>query len=210
MTSVTIGDMSSKAKNTLEEIGHYYGIVRRVGHTHTAIEGLKESERAIFVVGSHASGQHFKDRLPKGVKTISINSIDHSLRGCNLPMVFDNEATFQLCKMAANEIDNLENTIEEKDKDLTDLVNAMLKTVNEELAYHDQTKQQRLKYSEEYSYKAIVKDRHSSKEYSNNNEKEALWHDGSRDGHEAAMYSLTKLKNCLDAVKAAGSFGKRK
>jgi hypothetical protein len=207
----------SKAKDTLEIIGQYYGTVRRVGHTHTAIEGLKDSEKAIFVVGSHASGQHFKNHLPKGVKTISINSIDPTLRGYNLPMVFDNEATFQLCKMALQEINSLDKIIDEKntqmrekDEDILDLLDVMLKTVNEELAYHDHTKQQRLKYAEEYAYKALIKDRHSSKEYSNNNEKEALWHDGSRNGHEAAMYSLSKLKRCLEAVKAGGNFGKQK
>jgi hypothetical protein len=86
----------------------------------------------------------------------------------------------------------------------------MLKTVNEELAYHDHTKQQRLKYAEEYAYKALIKDRHSSKEYSNNNEKEALWHDGSRDGHQEALSSLKKLKGYLENIKAAYNSGKQK
>jgi hypothetical protein len=206
----------SRTKNTLEAIGHYYGTVRRVGHTHTAIEGLKDSEKAIFVVSSHASGQHFKNRFPKGVKTISINSIDPALRGHNLPMVFDNEATFQLCKMAVNEISdleeivhdyyikmrNLEESIKEKDNDLLDLLDAMLKTINKELFNHETAEQNCLKHAEEYSYKSVVKDRISGNS-SNDNEKEALWYDGARAGRHEAVYSFKKLKNCLENFKAA-------
>ena len=103
----------SKAKNTLETIGHYYGTVRRVGHTHTAIEGLKDSEKAIFVVGSEKSSQFFKNLLPKGVRTVSINAINPSLRGHNSPLIFDNEATFQLCRMALEEINRLEKKLED-------------------------------------------------------------------------------------------------
>jgi hypothetical protein len=218
----------SKAKDTLEIIGQYYGTVRRVGHTHTAIEGLKESEKAIFVVGSLASGMHFKNRLPEGVKTISINSIVPALHGRNLPMVFDNEATFQLCTMALNEINDLEEivddyhlkirsleeSIKERDKDLLDLIDAMLKTINGELFDHEMAQQNCLRHSEEYSYKSVVKDRISGNS-SNNNEKEALWYDGASAGRGEAVYSLRKLKNNLHivkeaALKAACNFDKRK
>jgi len=206
-----------KIKNKLETIIHYFTSTRQAGHTHTILNGvINNTDPVIVVTHTLDYGKALKKSLKREDIVVSLNNMDGSLRGRRNVLVFDNAAIQDLCAQSLQEINNLDKIIDhkntllrEKDEDMRDLIDAMLKTVNEELAYHDQTKQQRLKYAEEYSYKAIIKDRHS-KEYSNNNEKEALWHDGSRNGHEAAMYSLTKLKNNLNAVKAACSSDTRK
>jgi hypothetical protein len=200
-----------KIKEKLQEIVQYFGVNRQVGHTTTMLHGTLKNDEPVIIIAHNQTGvNHIKNITKKTDKVVSLESLNSSLKGQRSPLVFDNAALHLLLMDSLGEISSLELDVREEKEKMGDLLDAMLKTVNEELAYHDHTKQQRLKYAEEYSYKAIVRDRHSSKEYSNNNEKEALWHDGSRDGHEAAIYSLNKLKRCLDAVKADDNSDKQK
>ena len=72
------------------------------------------------------------------------------------------------------------------------MIEEIKKLINEKLDYHAQLMETRLNYSKDYAYRSLISYKHDPKlqEQANAN---CQWHDGSRDGHQAAMGSLEHI-----------------
>jgi len=104
--------MTMNIKKTLSAVSQYLGFTRRVGHTHTMINGIINNDKSVMVVvPTMDMGRHIKPLIKKDDSIITLTSIDNSLRGHNRPIVFDNTAIFSICTGALDEINRLERSI---------------------------------------------------------------------------------------------------
>lgn len=73
---------------TVQDILYYYNTHRQVGHTRTIVEGLKNNPQAKMIVGSSIQAH----------RNLPITAFSTTLRGQNIPIVFDHTAVEELCK----------------------------------------------------------------------------------------------------------------
>ena len=81
----------------LKIINMYYEFTRQKGHTFLTIEARPSNIPCIVIVHNMDSAKRIKKQynLPNTCHFVSINNLN-SLRGYNLPIVFDNAALYSL------------------------------------------------------------------------------------------------------------------
>lgn len=109
-------------KIVLEQFLHYYETTRHSGHTHTMVDGVRDSNGCI-VVSTNSLMSNLIDKLVNNsnVKHLSLSRIDTSegyeLLGNQKPLAFDNSALFDIFSSALQKIEQLETDLATKISD---------------------------------------------------------------------------------------------
>jgi hypothetical protein len=204
-------------KKILEEIVQYFSATRQVGHTTTMLHGtIDNTEPVVIVTHNHEHGRYIQNLTKKSDITTSIYAITNgTLRGRKSPIVFDNAALHIILSESLEKINLLEDVVLERNNQLKKqqeefsvFIESIIGLCEEKFKHHIHTRDIRQKYAEEYSYKVVVRDRLEAP--SDKNVKEAMWHDGSRDGHSSASYSIHDIITKLKSFKVDDNFDKQK
>lgn len=100
-----------KTLKKLEELLTYYTINRKVGHTTLLKEGTKNHQGKKFVLCHCKRDYQFLEVKPEEV--ISVENIE-ALRGCNTPLILDNDAMIVILSESIKKI----NELKEENKEL--------------------------------------------------------------------------------------------
>jgi hypothetical protein len=204
-------------KKILEEFVQYFSGTRQVGHTTTMLHGtIDNTEPVVIVTHNQEYGRYIQKLTKKSDIATSINAITNgTLRGRKSPIVFDNAALHIIFSECLEKINSLEDVILERNiqigkqrEEFNNFIESIIELCEEKFKYHINTRDIRQKYAEEYSYKFVVRDRLEAP--SDKNVKEAMWHDGSRDGHSSASYSIHDIITKLKSFKVDDNFDKQK
>jgi hypothetical protein len=91
---------------------NYYHATRGVGHTHAALDGALNVDRARIVTHNLSFGRTLMRGVKGPERTLSYNRTEN-LRGLNVPVIWDNCALIDLFIRSARRIEGLKTEIEE-------------------------------------------------------------------------------------------------
>lgn len=98
------------AKRKLETLARYFATTRQAGHTTAMLNGALDTERCQILAPDHRTGGMLQKLAPDAA-VISMENLDHELRGVRLPLVVDNSAMSEILSLALREIERLERVL---------------------------------------------------------------------------------------------------